>query len=87
MKHLWQNCLRNNAFFWIFSIFSLLLIVASFVLPPIGMIDPSVLTAVGEIMGFAALGAICKALDKGVDATLKHNDTEITINNNATDIK
>lgn len=51
------------------------------------MIDPSVLTAVGEIMGFAALGAICKALDKGVDATLKHNDTEITINNNATDIK
>ena len=48
-------------------------------LPPPGVIDSSVIAAVGELAGFAALWQIAKAIDKGVDAALRKGDTEITI--------
>ena len=50
-----------------------------FVLPPPGVIDGSVIAAVGELAGFAALWQLAKAIDKGVDAALRKGDTEITI--------
>lgn len=50
-------------------------------LPPPGVIDSSVIAAVGELAGFAALWQIAKAIDKGVDAALRKGDTEITIHN------
>ena len=74
--------MANNGFFWLFSIIGLLLIIVAFFIPPTAYIDSSVLIAVGEINGFAALGAVIKAIDKGSSATFHHNDTEITINSN-----
>jgi hypothetical protein len=44
-----------------------------------GVIDGSVLAAVGEIFAFAALGTVVKAIDKGVDAQVQHNNTTLTI--------
>ncbi|MBO7712572.1 MAG: hypothetical protein J6S85_03330 [Methanobrevibacter sp.] len=44
-----------------------------------GLIDGSVLAAVGELFGFAALGTVIKAIDKGVDAQVQHNNTTITV--------
>lgn len=44
-----------------------------------GVIDGSVLAAVGEIFAFAALGTVIKAIDKGVDAQVQHNNTTITV--------
>lgn len=81
MKGFWKNYLENNLFFWLFSIAGLALIVASFILPPLGIIDNSVLVGIGEIDGFIALGAVIKAIDKGVDAQVQHNNTSITISN------
>ncbi len=81
MRNFWNNCLRDNVFFWTFAIAGLLLIIASFVLPPMGVVDNSVLAAVGELDGVIALGAIIKAIDKGVDATFQHNNTSVTITN------
>jgi len=40
---------------WICLIISVSLIIASFVLPPIGIIDNSVLAAVGELFAFGTL--------------------------------
>ena len=74
--------MANNGFFWLFSIIGILLIIIAFFLPPAAQIHQSVLIAVGEINGFAALGAVIKAIDKGSSATFHHNDTEITINSN-----
>ena len=68
-------------FFWTFAIAGLLLIVASFILPPMGIVDNSVLAAVGELDGVIALGAVIKAIDRGVDATFQHNNTSVTITN------
>lgn len=44
-----------------------------------GVIDGSVLAAVGEIFAFAALGTVIKAIDNGVDAQVQHNNTTLTI--------
>ena len=82
MREFYKNYLKSNLFFWLFSIIGVILIVAAFLLPPLSVIDNSVLIAVGEINGFIALGAVIKAVDKGVDATFQKGDTSVTITNN-----
>ena len=74
--------MANNGFFWLFSTIGLLLIIIAFFIPPAAQIHQSVLIAVGEINGFAALGAVIKAIDNGGSATFHHNNTEVTINSN-----
>ena len=82
MREFYKNYLANNGFFWLFSSIGLLLIIIAFFIPPAAQIHQSVLIAVGEINGFAALGAVIKASDKGSSATFHHNGTEVTINSN-----
>lgn len=82
MKGFYRNYIANNTFFWLFSIIGILLIIIAFFIPPAAQIHQSVLIAVGEINGFIALGAVIKAIDKGVDATFQHNNTSVTITNN-----
>lgn len=81
MRRFYKNYIESNLFFWVFSIASLVLICAGFLFPPPGQLDNSVLVAVGELNGTIALGALIKALDKGVDATFQHNNTSVTITN------
>ena len=82
MREFYKNYLENNTFFWVFSIIGLLLIIIAFFIPPTAYIDQSVLIAVGEINGFIALGAVIKSIDKGRSASIRHNNTELTINSN-----
>ena len=82
MREFYKNYLSNNLFFWLFSGIGLLLIIIAFFLPPAAYIDSSILIAVGEINGFIAMGAVLKAIDKGVDATFQKGDTSVTITNN-----
>lgn len=74
-----MNCVLHNGWFILFSLVAIGLIIASFIVPPMGVIEPSVLAAVGEIFAFAALGTVIKAIDKGVDAQVQHNNTTITV--------
>jgi hypothetical protein len=53
--------------------------VASFLLPPQGVIDPSVLTATGILFGFAALAVAGQNLANGKDVKMKKGDLEVTI--------
>ena len=85
MREFYRNYLSNNLFFWLFSIIGLLLIIVAFFIPPTAYIDQSVLYAVAEINGFAALGAVIKAIDKGSSATFHHNGTELTITSDEDD--
>ena len=82
MREFYKNYLKSNLFFWLFSIIGLLLIIVAFFTPPPAQIHQSVLYAVAEINGFAALGAVIKAIDKGSSASFHHNGTEVTINSN-----
>ena len=81
MREFYKNYLQSNLFFWLFSIIGILLIIIAFFIPPAAYIDSSVLIAVGEINGFAALGAVIKAIDKGSSATFQKGDTSVTITN------
>lgn len=58
------------------------LVVAGFLVPPTGVIDGSVLKAVGELLGFAALAVGSHAITLGYDLKLQKGDTSITLNNN-----
>ena len=75
-----KNAIAHNWGFWIFAGISIFLLVTGFFLPPLGVIDPSVVKAVGELFGFAALGTLLYGIDKGLDVAFKHNDTEINLN-------
>ena len=85
MKEFYKNYLSNNLFFWLFSSIGVILIIVAFILPPLSVIDNSVLIAVGEINGMIALGAVLKSIDKGRTASIKHNNTELTINGDEDD--
>lgn len=80
MREFYRNYLEDNSFFHFFSIAALILIVAGFIVPPTGQIDNSVLIAVGELNGILAIGAVIKAIDNGKSASIRHNNTELTIN-------
>lgn len=75
------NILKTDIWFHVFSLVSVGLIIASFVIPPTGVIDPSVFAGVGEIFGFGALNEVRRAIDKGYDTKINHNNTTIEINN------
>lgn len=86
IKEAVTDCVLHNGWFIFFALVSIGLIIASFIVPPTGLIDGSVLGAVGEIFGFAALGTVVKAIDKGVDAQVQHNNTTITVGDITKDV-
>lgn len=55
------------------------LIITSFFIPPLAVIDGSVLAAVGELFGFAALGEVAAAVERGHTASISHGNTTIEI--------
>lgn len=82
MKKVFQKikkCIVGNFWFHIFAIFSMVLITASFLCPPLAVIDSSVLAAVGEVFAFAALWTLIKAMDEGHTATITNKDITLTI--------
>lgn len=79
MGQVLKKAIVGNTPFWVLTIFAILLLATAFILPPTAIIDKSVLAAVGELMGFGALWAVVKAIDKGTSAKLQHNNTSLTI--------
>ena len=65
--------------FLICLIVALGLIITSFFIPPLAVVDGSVLAAVGEIFAFAALGEVVAAIERGHSASITHGNTTIEI--------
>lgn len=78
MKTIWDN-VKKDFFFWFFSLISVILLVVGLLCPPPGEIHNSVLIAVSELFGFASLGVVLRAIEKGTKAKVKHGDTELEI--------
>lgn len=74
-----QGAIRHNYAFWICLIVSITLLITSFLIPPLGIVEPSVLAAVGELFAFGALGALISGIDRGLDARVTHNNTSLEI--------
>ena len=71
----------DKVVFWLCLFTSIILLTMSFLIPPTGQIDPSVIGAVGELFGFASLAVVIKALGRGTDVTLHKGDIDISLNN------
>lgn len=81
MKDILLNAVVYNIPFWILTLLAAFLLIGAAFTPPLFVIHSSIIAAVGEICGLGALWCVVKAIDKGTNTTLKHNNTEITIEN------
>lgn len=79
MKEFYTQYILHNLPFHILTGIAIALIIISFILPPTGEIDPSVLQGVGEIFGFLSLYTVLIAIEKGTAASLKKGDLELEI--------
>lgn len=64
---------------WVCLAASLGLLTASFVVPPTGIVDPSVLRAASLLFGFAALFVVREAVMEGLGIKLTHGETTVEI--------
>lgn len=74
--------MKKNIIFWITFAISIGLIITGFFLPPTGVIDGSVITAVGELLGFYTISLVPQLLKKGTSFKVRKGDSEIEIDNN-----
>lgn len=82
MSKFFKNFTKSNKIaFWVCLAISVTLITVSFLLPPTGKIDPSVLRGVGEIFAFAVLYTVIEALQRGTDVNFHKGDIDISLNN------
>ena len=79
MKKIFKD-IKKIPFFICLS-FSITLIIVSFIIPPLGKIDPSVLQAVGEIFLFATLYVVIEGTNKGSNVDISKGDVSIHIQN------
>lgn len=78
LKDLLKKITAPQLIFWLCLLTSIVLCVVGFILPPQGVIDPSVLTAVGELLGFATIGQLPLLLKKH-SFEISHGDTKLTV--------
>ena len=79
MKEILKVAWLTNIWMRILSISSLLLIIASFFVPPLGIVDGSILAAVGELEALGVLWIVLRAVEKGTGASFKKGDVEVDI--------
>lgn len=80
IKEYWTNGPTwAKVLFWIFLIIGTGLIIASWLVPPMGIIDSSVLAAFGEFQGFASIGLGFEAIFQGKNVTLSKGNTQINV--------
>ena len=79
-KSILKKYKADKIVFFICLIISVGLIVGGFFVPPMGVIDGSILMAVGELFAFAALGVGAQAIADGRKVKVNKGDVEINVN-------
>ena len=64
--------------FWVSLVLSAVLIVVSFFVPPRGVVDGSVLAAVGEIFAFPTLYSVYGIVTSGREVTFRKGNMEVS---------
>lgn len=80
VKTFTKNISKTTA--WLLAVLTAVtvgLLVASFIVPPTGVIDPSVLKAAGEIFAFGTLWVIREAIKEGLSVKAVHGNTTIEV--------
>jgi len=74
-----QQCCFCRIVTAICFVISVLLIIAGFLIPPMGVIDGSVLTAVGELLLFPVIIYGFRAIELGLEVKIQKGDTSVEI--------
>lgn len=86
LKTFLEICKEDGALSgWLCLLISVMLLITSFLLPPMGQIDPSVLQAVAELGFFMVifkLPNIISSIKDGKSVTIKKGETEFTVSAN-----
>lgn len=75
------KCTRLKMVAIILAAIAVALGITSFFTPPRWVIDASVIAFMGEIFAFASLFFAWESVERGIDAKVKHGQTEIELNN------
>lgn len=70
---------QTSILLWLFSIATIALFAASFVVPPTGVIDPSCLKAAAWLFALATLAEAREAIREGLGVKLTHGSTTIEV--------
>lgn len=76
------NIFKNCPSGWSFAIAAIGLLVVGFIVPPMGIIDGSVLTAAGILFAFGVLfkaEGIIKSIEEGKTLSITHGETNLTV--------
>lgn len=76
-----RDCRLCVVTFVVCFIISVGLIIGGFFVPPLGVIDGSVLTAVGELLAFPTLAFGMRAVELGYDLKLQKGGASVEITN------
>ncbi len=74
-----QGCCACRITFAACFLISASLIIGGFFVPPMGVIDGSVLTAIGELIAFPTLLYGYRAIELGYEIKLQHGDTSLEV--------
>ena len=82
-KQFWNICKADGAIGgWICMLTAVFLLITSLFIPPLGIIDSSVIAGVGELFAFAALFKlpnIIQSISDGKSVTVAHGSTSVTV--------
>ena len=82
MKNYIQSLLcTTNCWLKLCCLTSIFLIILGIFLPPLGIIDNSIIIGVGEILGFATLGEGVRVVQSGHNAKIKIKEMELEVKN------
>lgn len=79
MGKIFREAITGNYAFWICLIISIFLLIGGAITPPAFVIDASIFKATGWLFAFAALGSFSRAVDKGMDASIKKGDFSFNV--------
>lgn len=68
--------------FWILAGIAVVMGIIAFFTPPWAEIHPSVIKFISWIFAFTALWTVFVAMMRGIDATIIHGNTSLTVGNN-----
>ena len=73
--------MKSNVIFAVTTFFAIGLFVGGFLVPPMGVIDGSVLKAGGLLLGFASVAQVPVLARHGTDLKIQHGQTSLSVNN------
>lgn len=86
MGKIFKQAIVGNWAFWICLVVAIFLLIGGALTPPAFVIDASIFKAVGWMFAFGALGSFSRALDKGLDASIKKGDFTFNVGKNDKEI-